>query len=156
MLDYPPPHVMIAAARFYKDVADHLIAGAAKGLEEEGCTYEIIDTPGAFELPATVRMAVRSMDFFTGRRRFDAFIALGCVIRGETTHYDIVCEEAARGLQELVREHTLAFGFGLITCENHDQAMARAKPDQKDMGGSAARACLGMLGIKHKFGLYPR
>ena len=156
MLDYPTPHIMIAIARFYTDIADHLIAGATKVLEANGVSWEIVEAPGAFELPATVQMAVRSMDFFTGRRRFDGFIALGCVIRGETTHYDIVCDEAARGLQELVRQHTIALGFGLITCENQEQAMARARADDRDMGGKAAQACLDMLGVKYRFGLYPR
>lgn len=156
MLDYPTPHVMIAVARFYPDIADHLVAGATKALDAVGAGYEIVAAPGAFELPSVVRMAVRSMDFFTGRRRFDGFVALGCVIRGETSHYDVVCAETARALQDLVVEHTLAFGFGLITCENREQAMARARADEKDVGGGAARACLAMLGVKHQFGLYPR
>jgi len=156
MLKFPTPSVMIAISRYYEDVAENLLAGATKVLDADKVSYEIVEAPGAFELPAAIRIAVRSMDFFTGRQRFDGFIALGCVIRGETSHYDLVCDETARGLQQLAIEHTLALGFGVVTCEDRDQAMHRAKPDGKDVGGHAARACLHMVGLKHQFGLFPR
>lgn len=156
MLSFPTPSVMIAISRYYADVADHLLAGATAALDAESVRYEVIDAPGAFELPGAVRIAVRSMDFFTGRQRFDGFVALGCVIRGETSHYDLVCAETARGLQSLALDHTLALGFGVVTCETREQALHRARVDGKDVGGDAARACLQMVGIKHKFGLFPR
>lgn len=150
------PNIMIVEARFYEDIADELVRGALSVLETEGATFERCTVPGAFELPGAIQMAVRSMDFFTGRRRFDGYIALGCVIRGETTHYDIVCNETARALQDLSCRYTLALGFGLITCENRDQAMARARLEEKDVGGKAARACLRMIEIKRYFRLFPR
>src|SRR3546814_12606700 len=101
-------------------------------------------------------MAVRSMDFFAGRRRFDGYVALGCVILGETTHYDYVCSESARKLQDLACEHTLALGYGILTCENGEQAWARAAVDRKNKGKDAAQACLAMLDVTRRFHLFPR
>lgn len=150
------PHVMIVEARFYEDVGDALVEGALKALDEKGATYERFTVPGAFEIPAAVKFAVRSMDFYTARQRFDGYIALGCVIRGETTHYDYVCQESARALQDLAVEHTLALGYGILTVEDHEQAMARASADDKDRGGHAARACLAMIELKRNFHLFPR
>ena len=124
------PHLLVIEARFYEDIADALYEGAAAVLDAGGVTHERVSVPGVFEIPAVIRMAVRSMDFFAGRRRFDGYVALGCVIRGETTHYDYVCSESARKLQDLACEHTLALGYGIITCENGDQAWARADPKQ--------------------------
>ena len=150
------PHVLIVEARFYADIADALAAGAIAALDKAGASYERLEVPGAFEIPTAVRMAVRSLDFFAGRKRFDGYIALGCVIRGETTHYDYVCGESARKLQDVACEHSLALGYGIITCENEAQAWARAKADEKDKGGDAARACLDMIEVKRHFRLYPR
>ena len=150
------PNILVIEARFYEDIADALYKGAAPVLEAGGVTHERIAVPGVFEIPAVIRMAVRSMDFFAGRRRFDGYVALGCVIRGETTHYDYVCSESARKLQDLACEHTLALGYGIITCENDEQAWARADPQRKDKGGAAARACLAMLEVKRQFHLFPR
>lgn len=96
------------------------------------------------------------MEFYSARRRFDGYIALGCVIRGETTHYDYVCGESARALQDLSLKYALALGYGILTCENLDQAMARARRDDRDRGGHAARACLGMIELKRHFRLFPR
>ncbi|MBZ0324845.1 MAG: 6,7-dimethyl-8-ribityllumazine synthase, partial [Alphaproteobacteria bacterium] len=112
--------------------------------------------PGAFEIPAAIRYAIRSRDFFAARRRFDGYIALGCVIRGETSHYDYVCGESARGLQDLILQFTLAVGYGILTVENADQAWARAARDKGDKGGKAARACLDMIDVKRQFNLFPR
>ncbi len=150
------PHVMIVEARFYDDVADALSASATQVLEAEGATYERFEVPGAFEIPAAIRFAVRSMDFATTRRRFDGYVALGCVIRGETTHYDYVCQESARALQDLAVDYALALGYGILTVETHAQAMERARADRKDRGGHAARACLAMIALKRTFQLYPR
>ena len=150
------PHVLIVEARFYADIADALAAGAIAALDKAGASYERLEVPGAFEIPTAVRMAVRSLDFFAGRKRFDGYIALGCVIRGETTHYDYVCGESARKLQDVACEHSLALGYGIITCDNEAQAWARAKADEKDKGGDAARACLDMIEVKRHFRLYPR
>jgi len=150
------PHVLIVEARFYADIADELARGATAALETAGASHERLAVPGAFEIPNAIRMAVRSLDFFAGRKRFDGYVALGCVIRGETTHYDYVCGESARKLQDIACEHSLALGYGIITCENEAQAWARAKVDEKDKGGDAARACLDMVEIKRHFRLYPR
>lgn len=150
------PHVMIVEARFYEDIADELGRGAVAALEAAGCTYERFAVPGALEIPAAIRIAVRAMDFDVGRRRFDGYVALGCVIRGETTHYDYVCQESARGLQDLALRYTLAIGNGILTVENDDQAWARASVAGRDKGGGAARACLDMIELKRQFRLYPR
>ena len=153
---YPPPHVMLVEARFYEDLAEEMARGAIAVLEDAGASYERFSVPGSFELPAAIRFAVRSMDFEVGRRRFDGYVALGCVIRGETTHYDYVCQESARGLMDLATEHSLAIGFGILTCENRDQAWARAAVEEGNKGAAAADACLQMIRLKNRLGMYPR
>jgi 6,7-dimethyl-8-ribityllumazine synthase len=150
------PHIMIVEARFYPDIADELVRGATTALSEAGASFRRYEVPGVFEIPAAIRMAIRSMDFSIDRRRYDGFVALGCVIRGETSHYDIVCNESARAIQQLVCDYTLALGFGVLTVENEKQAKARAKVDGKNKGGEAARACLAMIELKRRFSLYPR
>ena len=150
------PHLLIVESRFYEDVAAELLSGASAALKAAGASSERIEVPGAFEIPAAIRMAIRSMDFYAGRRRFDGYIALGCVIRGETSHYDYICTESARKLQDLAVNYTLALGYGILTCETHDQAMERAAVNRKDKGGDAARACLAMIGVKQHFRLFPR
>lgn len=150
------PHIMLVEARFYEDIADELARGAGAVLEEAGATYERFAVPGAFEIPAAIRIALRSMDFFSGRRRFDGYVALGCVIRGETSHYDYVCAESARKLQDLACDHALALGYGILTCETYEQAWERAAVERKNKGGVAARACLDMLELKARFHLWPR
>ncbi|WP_422366486.1 6,7-dimethyl-8-ribityllumazine synthase [Pelagibius sp.] len=150
------PHILVVESRFYEGIADALYAGASAALDAAGATHERVDVPGAFEVPAVVQMAVKSMDFFAGRRRFDGYVTLGCVIRGETSHYDYVCGESARMLQDLACRHTLALGYGILTCENMEQAKVRAAVDQKNKGGDAAAACLAMLDVKRRFHLFPR
>ena len=150
------PHILIIEARFYEDIADALYEGTVAELDAADVTHERVTVPGVFEIPAVIRMVVRSMDFFAGRRRFDGYVALGCVIRGETTHYDYVCSESARKLQDLACDHTLALGYGILTCENKEQAWVRAAVDQKNKGRDAAQACLAMLDVKRRFHLFPR
>jgi 6,7-dimethyl-8-ribityllumazine synthase len=145
------PHIMIALSRYYEAVAEQLLAGALAVLEEAGASYELYEVPGAFEIPAAMATAIRSPEFSGGRRRFDGYIALGCVIRGETTHYDYVCGECARGLQDLAVGHCLALGFGVLTTENMDQAMARAEVNRGNKGADAANACLRMVEFKRQF-----
>ncbi|GLQ06472.1 6,7-dimethyl-8-ribityllumazine synthase [Sneathiella chinensis] len=149
-------HVLIVEADFYRDISDALLDGAKTVLDGVDATYEIVRVPGCLEIPAAVRYAVKSMEFMGGRRRFDAYVALGCVIRGETSHYDTVSEESARGLLDLSTEFCLALGNGIITCENEAQAWARARKEEKDKGGAAAQAALDMLSVKEHFGLFPR
>ncbi|MCI5060074.1 MAG: 6,7-dimethyl-8-ribityllumazine synthase [Alphaproteobacteria bacterium] len=150
------PHVLIVEAPFYEDIAAMLAKGAIDVLEEAGASYDRMSVPGALEIPAAIQYAVKSLEFYTSRRRYDAFVALGCVIRGETSHYDIVAGESARGLMDLSVRHTLAIGNGVITTENKDQAIVRADPKQKNKGGLAAKAALDMLNIKGQFGIFPR
>ncbi len=150
------PHILIVEARFYEDIADELAKGAIAVLEQAGVSYERLAVPGAFEIPAAIRMAIRAMHFHPHRRRYDGYVALGCVIRGETTHYDYICRESARGLQNLALEFTLALGYGILTVENDAQGRERARADRKNKGGDAARACLAMIEAKRGFGLFPR
>lgn len=150
------PHVMLAVARFYGEIADELVRGATAALKNAGATWEVVEVPGAFEIPAAVSTAVRSLEFVGARRRFDGYVALGCVIRGETTHYDYVCGETSRALQDLAVQYCLALGFGLLTVENKQQAEERAGVDRRDKGGEAARVCLSMIEMKRTFGLFPR
>lgn len=150
------PHILIVEARFYDDIADELVRGAEAVLSEAGASVERIAVPGAFEIPAAITYAIRSRNFPSARRRFDGYVALGCVIRGETSHYEYVCGECARGVQNVVQRYALALGFGVLTVENSDQAWARARVGEGDKGGRAARACLDMLELKRRFGLYPR
>ena len=142
------PHILIVESRFYEDISDELMRGAASALKKAGATCEKVSVPGALEIPAAIRYALRARDFSALSKRFDGYIVLGCVIRGETTHYDIVTHECARGVMDLVKEYTLALGFGLLTCENKAQALERAGADKKDYGGRAARTCLRMLAVK--------
>ncbi|MBL8670221.1 MAG: 6,7-dimethyl-8-ribityllumazine synthase [Alphaproteobacteria bacterium] len=150
------PHIMIVTSRFYPEIADQLLNGAVAAIEKAGGAHEVFDVPGAFEVPAAVQMAVRSMDFVTGRRRFDGYVALGCVIRGETIHFEIVSQESARALQDLACRYTLALGNGILTVDTYAQAFERAAVDRQDKGGEAARACLRMIELKQHFRLYPR
>jgi len=150
------PHIMIIESRYYDEIAEHLIQSVVKEVEQAGATYERFEVPGAFEIPAAIKYAIRSMDFYSAGRRFDGYIALGCVIRGETTHYDYVCQESARALQDLAVQYSLALGYGILTVENRDQALARARREGQDRGGHAARACLKMIELKRHFHLFPR
>lgn len=150
------PHIMIVESRFYEDIADELARGATQVLEEQGASFERYAVPGAFEIPAAIQMAIRSLDFSTLRRRFDGYVALGCVIRGETDHYNIVCEQSARALQELALRFTLALGYGILTADNKEQALVRAAVNQHNRGADAARACLSMINLKRQLMLYPR
>ncbi|MDX9689243.1 MAG: 6,7-dimethyl-8-ribityllumazine synthase [Proteobacteria bacterium] len=150
------PHVMIVQARFYDDIADNLLEGAKAVLDRVGATYEVITVPGSLEIPACIIYAVKSLDFDPVRRRFDGYVALGCVIKGETHHDVIVGETSAQGLQQIALEHTLAIGNGILTVNTLEQAQKRADPKQLDRGGAAAEACLSMIEIKQNFKLIPK
>jgi 6,7-dimethyl-8-ribityllumazine synthase len=126
---------------FYTHLADLLVQGAIREIEKRGARHSRISVPGAFEIPAAILLAL-------GTGRYDGYVALGCVIRGETTHYDYVCGESARGLMDLSLRHGLAIGYGILTVENEAQALARARPDRKDKGGGAAAACLDMIALR--------
>lgn len=150
------PRILIVEARFYPDIADQLVAGAVAALEPAGFDHERLEVPGVFELPAAIRMALRSMEFHSSSRTYAGFLAFGCVIRGETDHYDHVCREASRALMDLSTEFAIALGFGVLTCDTRVQAEVRAAVDQKNKGGEAAQACLSMLDVKRRFRLIQR
>ena len=149
----PSTHVLIVEARFYEKIADELVNGAMRELEKSGATFERLSVPGAFEIPAAIRFGADAARTPEGQEPFHGFIALGCVIRGETSHYDYVCGESARALQDLATQRGLAIGYGILTVENEEQAWARAGLHRGDKGGDAARACLAMVGVKRRFGL---
>lgn len=134
-------HILLVEARFYEDLADGLVREAVKVLEAAGASYERIAVPGAFEIPAAIRFALDS-------GKYDGFVALGCVIRGETSHYDYVCTESARGLNELALHHNAAIGYGIVTVENSAQAKARIFGGKRSTGAAAAQACLRMVELK--------
>jgi 6,7-dimethyl-8-ribityllumazine synthase len=143
-----PLHILIVEGRFYESIADELLAGATQALIDFGVTYEVISVPGAFEIPAVISMAEEAKHKPLGRH-YDGYVALGCVIRGETTHYDYVCAESARGLMDLSIQHRLAIGYGILTVDDEEQAWARANRSQGDKGGTVAKVCLGMISV-HK------
>ena len=130
-------HVLIVEARFYEHLNDLLLAGARAAIEEAGHSHETITVPGALEIPGAVAMAAD-----TGR--YDAFVAIGVVIRGETYHFEIVSNESARGIMALTMDG-IPIGNGILTTENEQQAIVRADPAQLDKGGGAALAALAML-----------
>lgn len=134
--------ILIVEARFYEDIADLLVEGAEAALSAAGASIDRIQVPGAFEIPAAIGYALEE---------YDGFVALGCVIRGETSHYDYVCGESARALMDLAVQEGAAIGYGILTCENREQAVVRADPRQKDKGKDAAEACLRMIALRRRF-----
>lgn len=138
------PRVLIATSRYYEHITLELEAGADEVLAAAEAVVETIEVPGALEVPGVIAMAADSA-------RFDGFIALGCVIRGETSHYDYVCSQSARGLMDLTIDRRLAIGNGILTVENEEQALARADRKRKNKGADAANACLEMIKLRRKF-----
>ena len=138
-------HFLIVEARFYNEIIDAQVAGAIAALEASGASFERVSVPGALEIPGVIAMASN------GSKHFDGYVALGCVIRGETSHYETVCNESARGLMDLSLAGELAIGNGIITVENENQAWERADMGRKDKGGDAARAALAMAALKQGF-----
>jgi 6,7-dimethyl-8-ribityllumazine synthase len=136
-------NVLIVEARFYAHLNDLLLEGARVALQEAGHGYEIVTVPGALEIPGAVALAAES-------GRYDAFVALGVVIRGETYHFEIVAGESARGIMALTMDG-LAIGNGILTTENEAQALTRARPSEGDKGGGAAEAALAMLSLRERF-----
>ena len=141
------PHLLLVEAPYYQHIAALLRDGAERALAAAGATFETVQVPGAFEIPGAIGIAAKA-------GAFDGFVALGCVIRGETSHYDHICESTADWLQRLAVEHRLPIGYGILTVENEAQALVRATPsgNGRDKGGEAVRACLAMLAVKQRFG----
>lgn len=147
--------VLVVEGRFYPELQAELRQGAVRALQAAGAEFEVIDVPGAFEIPAAIAFAEEAGHRPAGAR-FDGYVALGCVIRGETTHYDYVCAESARGLMDLAIGRKLAVGYGILTVENDEQAWKRARLGEGDKGGAAARACLEMIALKRRLLGQPR
>jgi len=138
-----PVKLLFVVAPFYRDIADNLIAGARATAEKAGAEVELVEVPGALEVPTTIAMAGRLADY-------DGFVALGCVIRGETTHYETVCNDSSRGIT-LLGLQGLCIGNGILTVENRDQAVVRADPAQMDKGGGAAAAALHLIALSRRW-----
>ena len=137
------PHLLIVEARFYDDISDALLSGAKAALAP--ATFDLVTVPGALEIPAAIAMAIK------GSKHYDGYVALGCVIRGETAHYDIVCNNANHWLMEVAIRHNVPIGNGILTVENEAQALARAGGGRDGKGGDAARACLRLIELSRAF-----
>ncbi len=137
---------LIVEARFYDDIADALLAGATRALAQAGADVDRITVPGSLEIPAAIAIALDAA--IQVRKPYDGVVALGCVIRGDTIHFEIVSQESARALMDLSVARKVPLGNGILTVNTESQAWARAKPDEGDKGGDAARAALAMLAIK--------
>jgi 6,7-dimethyl-8-ribityllumazine synthase len=138
--------VVIVEARFYNDIADALLQGATSALSKAGVAYDRHTVPGSLEIPAAIAIAIDAAE--REGKPYDGAVALGCVIRGETLHFEIVSFESARALMDLSVSRKLPLGNGIITVENDAQAWARARPEEGDKGGDAARAALAMIRLK--------
>ena len=142
-----PVHVagarfLIVEARFYDDIGGMLAAGATRALEAAGATIEVVSVPGALEIPVALAMVLDAGDYAGA-------VALGCIIRGDTYHFEIVCNESARALTRLAVDRRLCFGNGILTVDTEEQALKRADPARSDKGGDAARAALALWRVKH-------
>ena len=138
------PSILVVVAPFYQHIADMLTEGCVARLEEAGADVDVVEVPGALEIPPAIRIAMEA-------EAYDGFVALGCVLRGETSHYDTVCNESARGLMTLGVEFGVPIGNGILTCEKEAQALDGADPARKNKGAGAAEACLALLSLRDRF-----
>lgn len=136
------PHLLVVDAPYYTEISESLMEGVKAEFDAVGASHDYITVPGVLEIPAAVAMAIDSS------KNYDGYVTIGCVIRGETTHYEIVSNESARALMDLTVQHRLALGNGIQTVENEEQAWARAKVSDKNKGGGAAKAALSMIALK--------
>ena len=141
--------MLVVEARFYEDISDALWAGAKRALDEAGATYERVAVPGSLEIPQAIALALKAAG--GGSSAYDGVVALGCVIRGDTSHYDIVAGESARALMDLALAHALPIGNGILTVDEEAQAWARARPEEMDKGGGAAKAALALIALGRRF-----
>ena len=141
----PGARFLIVEARYYDGIGEMLLAGAVRALEAAGAGHELISVPGALEIPAAIKLGLKAGSYAGA-------IALGCVIRGETYHFEIVAGESSRAIMDLTVTHDFAIGNGILTTEDEEQAIVRADPAQGDKGGDAARAALALHGLKQRFG----
>jgi 6,7-dimethyl-8-ribityllumazine synthase len=140
----PGARLLLVISPYYREIAEHLQNGAETAAEEASAILDRVLVPGAFEIPAAIALAANTS-------AYDGYVALGCVVRGETSHYDYVCGESARALMNLSTDRGLAIGYGILTVNTIEQAMVRADPAHGDKGGEALRACLAMIALKRRF-----
>jgi 6,7-dimethyl-8-ribityllumazine synthase len=145
--------ILIVEARYYDGIADALLAGATKALGEAGASFDRVSVPGSLEIPPAIAIALDAAQ--RRRKPYDGAVALGCVIRGETIHFEIVSQLSARGLMDLSVARKTPIGNGIITVDNETQAWARARVEDQDKGGDAARAALSLIGLKQSLGAKP-
>jgi len=138
--------VLVVEARFYDGIADMLLQGATRELDKAGAAFDRVSVPGSLEIPPAIAIALEAAE--RHGRPYDGVVALGCVIRGETSHYDIVAGESARGLMDIALAQKLPVGNGILTVDTQEQAEARARPDKWDKGGGAAKAALALIRLK--------
>ncbi len=143
IFDTDTPHLLIVISPYYKDIADNLLAGAKAAVTAAGATYDVAEVPGALEVPIAIRLA-------SNGNTYQGYVALGCIIRGETTHYDTVCNDSSRGLSELGLQG-LCLGNGILTVENRQQAEVRADHQGQNKGGGAANAALHLIALSKRF-----
>ena len=140
--------ILIVEARFYEDIADALLAGATRALEEAGAAFDRVSVPGSLEVAPAIAIALDAGE--RSGKPYEGAVALGCVIRGETLHFEIVSQESARALLALAVERRVPIGNGILTVDTDAQAWARARPDEADKGGDAARAALALVRLKRR------
>jgi 6,7-dimethyl-8-ribityllumazine synthase len=150
-----PLRILIVEARFYDHIADELLAGAKAALKAANADCDVVTVPGALEIPGVIAMAEEAGHRPAGVR-YDGYVALGCVIRGETYHFEIVAGESARGINDLAIGRRLAIGNGILTVDTEAQALARARAGELDKGGGAAKACLAVIDLRRRLFGAPR
>jgi 6,7-dimethyl-8-ribityllumazine synthase len=146
--DLADARILVVEARFYDDIADALLAGATRALEQAGVTFDRLTVPGSLEVPAAIAIAVEAAE--KRKKPYDGAVALGCVIRGDTLHFEIVSYESARALMDFSVTQRFPVGNGIITVDTESQAWARARTEEADKGGDAVRACLAMVRLKRR------
>ncbi|MGA7486377.1 MAG: 6,7-dimethyl-8-ribityllumazine synthase [Xanthobacteraceae bacterium] len=146
--DLSGARILVVEARFYEDIADALLAGATRALDEAGATFDCVIVPGSLEIAPAIAIALDAGE--RAGRPYEGAVALGCVIRGETLHFEIVSQESARALSELAVARRLPIGNGILTVDSDAQAWARARPEEADKGGDAARAALALVRLKRR------
>jgi 6,7-dimethyl-8-ribityllumazine synthase len=146
--DVKGARILLVEARYYDDIADLLLAGAMKELQGAGAAVELISVPGSLEIPIAIALALDAAA--KKRRPYDGVVALGCVIRGDTIHFEIVSNESARGLMDLAITRNVPIGNGILTVNTEAQAFARARIEEQDKGGDAARAALALVRLKRR------
>jgi 6,7-dimethyl-8-ribityllumazine synthase len=143
----PPPRILVIAAPYYREVVDGMLRGAQSVLADVKAETDVVEVAGAYELPAALAMALASP------RRWDGFLLLGCVVKGETDHYTFICDAICHGVMDLSTKHAAAIGFGLLTVDTLAQAEARSRDDRMNKGAEAAHAVLGQVGLARTWGV---